>query len=202
MRLGMVIDLKRCIGCYGCQLSCKAENGTPPGVFFARVLKQVSGKYPTVQNTFLPVLCNHCDDPPCVEVCPTGAAFVWEEDGIVDVDHDKCVGCRTCMLACPYSQRFFNDETRPYFGEGGATPFETARASHHQTGVILKCNLCRDRVRDGGKPACVENCPTVARIFGDFDDPNSEVSHLIKERGGFPLRPEKGTKPRVYYLPA
>ncbi|NQV56717.1 MAG: 4Fe-4S dicluster domain-containing protein [Rhodospirillales bacterium] len=202
MRLGMVIDLKRCIGCYGCQLSCKAENGTPPGVFFARVLKQQQGTYPTVQNTFLPVLCNHCDDPPCVDACPTGASFVWEEDGIVDIDADKCVGCRTCMLACPYSQRFFNDEPRSYFGEGGITPYEQARTTRHQIGVVMKCNFCRDRVRAGGKPACVDNCPTIARIFGDFDDPTSEVSLLIKNRGGFPLHPDKGTKPRVYYLPA
>ena len=87
MRWGMVIDLKRCIGCYGCQLACKAEHGTPPGVFFARVLKQEEGQYPTVRQLFLPVLCNHCEDAPCVDACPTGASFKWE-DGIVDIDHD------------------------------------------------------------------------------------------------------------------
>ena len=202
MRWGMVIDLKRCIGCYGCQLSCKAEHGTPPGVFFARVLKHEEGRYPTVHQIFLPVLCNHCEDPPCVDVCPTGASFKWEEDGIVDIDHDKCVGCRTCMLACPYSQRYFNDEPRTYFGNGATTPYEEARSTQHQTGVVMKCDFCRDRVRAGKDPACVANCPTVARYFGDMDDPSSEVSRLIKERDGFPLHPEKGTRPNVYYLPA
>ncbi|MBZ0133889.1 MAG: 4Fe-4S dicluster domain-containing protein [Rhodocyclaceae bacterium] len=196
----MVIDLRRCIGCYGCQLSCKAENGTPPGVFFARVLKQEEGQYPTVRQLFLPVLCNHCEDAPCVDVCPTGASFKWE-DGIVDIDADKCVGCRTCMMACPYDNRYFNDQQQHYF-EQGSTLYEQARTARHQTEVVMKCNFCRDRVRVGKQPACVANCPTVARYFGDLDDPNSEVSRLIKERGGFPLHPELGTRPSVYYLPA
>ncbi|MHA1538070.1 MAG: 4Fe-4S dicluster domain-containing protein [Alphaproteobacteria bacterium] len=203
MRNGMVIDLKRCIGCYACQLSCKAEHGTPRGVFFARVLKQEEGQYPTVSQTFLPVLCNHCDNPPCVEVCPTGASFVWEDDGTVDIDSDKCVGCRSCMLACPYSNRYFNDSPAGYYeGKGGGTAYEDARSAQHQSGVVMKCNFCRDRVKQGKLPACVANCPTVARHFGDLDDPTSEVSRLIKERGGFTLHPEKGTKPNVYYLPA
>ncbi len=203
MKMGMVIDLKRCIGCYACQLSCKAEHGTPRGVFFARVLKQEEGQYPTVSQTFLPVLCNHCEDPPCVEVCPTGASFVWEDDGTVDIDHDKCVGCRTCMLACPYSNRYFNDSPGVYYeGKGGETVYEKARSAQHQSGVVMKCNFCRERVKEGKLPACVANCPTVARHFGDLDDPTSEVSRLIKERRGFTLHPEKGTKPSVYYLPA
>ncbi|HQV50298.1 MAG TPA: 4Fe-4S dicluster domain-containing protein [Dokdonella sp.] len=196
----MVIDLKRCIGCYACQLACKVEHGTPPGVLFARVLKREEGHYPTVRQLFLPVLCNHCEEAPCVEVCPTGASFKWEEDGIVDIDADKCVGCRACMMACPYSNRYYNDGQQNYY-ESGVTDYERARVSQHQTDVVMKCNFCRDRVRAGKQPACVENCPTVARYFGDLDDPNSEVSRLIKERGGFPLHPELGTKPSVYYLP-
>ncbi len=172
------------------------------GHLFARVLKQEEGTYPTVRNISLPVLCNHCEDPPCVEVCPTGASFVWEEDGIVDIDHDKCVGCRTCMLACPYSNRYFNDTARNYFGDGGVTPFERVHADRHQIGVVMKCDFCRDRVRDGKDPACVANCSANARTFGDLDDPLSDVSQLIKDRAGFNLHPEKGTKPSVYYLPA
>ena len=200
MKRGMVIDLKRCIGCYACQLSCKAEHGSPPGVFRARVVKQEIGHYPTVSLISLPVLCNHCEDPPCVDSCPTGASFVWEDTGTVDIDADKCVGCRTCMMACPYSNRYFVEERNYY--EQGATRFEQHHAERNQPGVVTKCNFCRDRVLAGKLPACVANCPTVARYFGDLDDPNSEVSHLIKERGGFVRHPEKGTKPKVYYLPA
>ncbi|OGA68599.1 MAG: 4Fe-4S ferredoxin [Betaproteobacteria bacterium RIFCSPLOWO2_12_FULL_68_20] len=199
MRRGMVIDLRRCTGCYGCQISCKAEHGTPPGVLFARVLKREEGRYPSMRLLFLPVLCNHCAEPPCVEACPTGASFKWE-DGIVDIDQDKCVGCRSCMMACPYANRYLNDSPQNYF-EQGATPFEAARTARHQTDVVMKCNFCRDRVRAGKPPACVANCPTAARTFGDLDDPASEVSRLIQERGGFPLHPEAGTRPSVFYLP-
>lgn len=201
MKYGMVIDLRRCIGCYGCQVSCKAENGTPPGVFFARVVKHEDGQYPMVRNLSLPVLCNHCDNPPCVEACPTGASFVWKEGGIVDIDHNMCVGCRTCMMACPYGNRYINDGPQYYYPEG-PTAYEEKRVTRHQTNVVMKCNFCRERVVEGKDPACVANCPTTARIFGDLDDPNSTVSKLIKERGGFPLHPELGTRPSVYYLPA
>ncbi len=199
MRLGMVIDLKRCIGCYGCQLSCKAEHGTPPGVFFARLLKHEEGKYPSVRQMFLPVLCNHCTDAPCVDVCPTEASH-YCEGGIVDIDHDKCVGCRACMMACPYNNRYFNAERNWYFGDAGPTPYELARSARHDTGVVMKCNFCTPRLAEGKLPACVANCPTTARTFGDLDDPNSTVSRLIKDRGGFTLHPEAGTSPNVYYL--
>lgn len=196
----MVIDLRRCIGCYGCQLSCKAEHGTPPGVFFARVLKSEEGRYPTVRHLFLPVLCNHCDDAPCVEVCPTEASH-YAEHGIVDIDQDKCVGCRACMMACPYGNRYFNGERRDYYPGAGPTVYETARTLRHPEGVVMKCNFCRDRLAEGELPACVANCASTARYFGDLDDPNSQVSTLIKERGGFTLHPEAGTGPNVYYLP-
>ncbi len=199
MRLGMVIDLKRCMACYGCQMSCKAEHGTPPGVFFARVLKREEGHYPTPRMLFLPVLCNHCSDAPCVSACPTGASH-YAEHGIVDIDKDMCVGCRACMMACPYNNRYFLDERRYYFGEAGPTPYEEACADRHPEGVVMKCNFCRHRLAEGKDPACVENCAAKARTFGDLDDPESIVSRLIKERGGFTLHPEAGTGPNVYYL--
>lgn len=199
MRLGMVIDLKRCMGCYGCVTSCKAEHGTPPGVFFARVIKREDGVFPAVSKLLLPVLCNHCDDAPCVSACPTGASH-YAEHGIVDIDKDVCVGCRACMMACPYNNRYYNDETRNYFGDAGPTLYELARTARHPEGVVMKCNFCRDRLAEGKDPACVSNCPSKARIFGDLSDPGSEVSRLVKERGGFNLHPEAGTGPNVYYL--
>jgi len=106
------------------------------------------------------------------------------------------------MMACPYSNRYFYDGQQSYFDGQAATPYEQERTARHQTGVVMKCDFCRERVQAGKQPACVANCPTVARTFGDLDDPTSEVSRLIKERGGFTLHPEKGTKPSVYYLPA
>lgn len=197
----MVIDLKRCVGCYGCQMSCKAEHATPPGVFFARVIKREGGTYPNVRKLLLPVLCMHCEDPPCETVCPTGAT-VKRPDGIVEINHDLCVGCRYCMQACPYEARYFNDKERFYFDGQGPTEYEAVGYRQHQTGVVMKCNFCAHRLGNGALPSCVATCPTGARIFGDLDDPNSEVSRLIRERGGEPLHPELGTGPSVFYLPA
>ncbi len=199
MRLGMVIDLKRCMGCYGCQMSCKAEHGTPPGVFFARLLKREEGQYPTGRQILLPVLCNHCSDAACVDVCPTGASH-YAEHGIVDIDPDLCVGCRSCMMACPYNNRYYHAEQQNYFGEEGPTAYEDARTARHQTGVVMKCDFCRERRAEGKDPACVANCAAKARTFGDLDDPTSVISQLIKERSGFNLHPEAGTHPNVYYL--
>ena len=200
MRYGMVIDLKRCIGCYACQIACKAEHATPPGVLYARVVKREMGRYPNVRRLSLPVLCMHCADPPCVQVCPTGASLK-APDGIVSVDADRCVGCRYCMMACPYGARYFHAQEREYFPGQGLTPNEEIGYKKHPPGVVEKCDFCRHRLGNGGVPACVANCPAVARYFGDLDDPDSHVSRLIGERGGFQLRPELGTNPSVYYLP-
>ncbi len=200
MRYGMVIDLKRCFGCYGCQISCKAEHGTPPGVFFARVVKREVGTYPNVRKIFLPMLCMHCENPPCEAVCPTGATFK-RADGIVDIDRNICVGCRYCMQACPYEARYYHAKERFYFDGQGPTEFEEFHSQDRPTGVVMKCNFCAHRLERGQLPSCVATCPTNARTFGDLDDPNSDVRRLIKERGGQPLHPELGTGPSVYYLP-
>jgi len=199
MRYGMVIDIKRCIGCYACQMVCKAEHNTPPSVFWGRVLIKEEGRYPSVRTTFLPVLCYHCQEPPCRDVCPTGAT-TKQGDGLVLVDYDLCVGCRACMMACPYQNRYYWDKSPDtYFTEGGS-PYELTVPREFQKAVVQKCDFCRERLERGLEPACVVTCPAEARTFGDLDDPNSEVSRLIKERRGFQIQPDLGTDPSVYYI--
>ena len=198
-RYGLVIDLKRCIGCDACSLACKAENATSRGIMWNRVLKYESGKYPNSRLNFLPVTCMHCDEPECEKVCPTGAT-AKREDGIVVIDNNKCVGCRYCMVACPYATRYFFDELHSYYPEH-MTPYEKTGYQKHRLGTVQKCDLCLSRIERGLQPVCVVSCPAEARFFGDLDDPDSEVSRLIRERGGFVLNPEFGTKPSVYYLP-
>jgi molybdopterin-containing oxidoreductase family iron-sulfur binding subunit len=202
----MVIDLKRCIGCYGCQIACKAEHFTPPGITWAKVVKSEQGAFPAVRRLSLPMLCMHCTDPACESVCPTGAT-VKEEDGTVTVDKDVCIGCRYCMVACPYGARYFNDRELYYYGEL-KTPYEEmgvrppqGMKEEHCTGRVEKCDLCAGRRERELEPACVANCMCKARYFGDLDDPYSEVSRLIREKGGFQLSPELDTDPSVYYLP-
>jgi dimethyl sulfoxide reductase iron-sulfur subunit len=199
-RWGMVIDLERCVGCNACTLACKIENGTPPDVYYTRVYTEEAGTYPDVQTTFVPALCNHCEDAPCVKVCPTGASY-RREDGIVLIDQEKCIGCRFCMMACPYNERFYIRKGAlegGYFGE--RTDFEDAKWSFFQEGTVHKCTFCAHRVDQGLEPACVVTCPTDARVFGDLEDEESLVSTLIRERGGHTAKPEARTKPSVYYL--
>ncbi|MFQ5826268.1 MAG: 4Fe-4S dicluster domain-containing protein [Dehalococcoidia bacterium] len=197
-RLGMVIDLKRCVGCYACIVSCKAENGTQPEVFWSRVLEREEGKYPSARRIFVPVLCNHCNEPACEAVCPTRATS-RTIDGMVLIDEDKCIGCRACMTACPYGARFFVREEHHYYPQG-PTPYEKVAYKKHQSGVVQKCNFCLDRIEQGLEPACVQTCVAKARFFGDLDNPESEVSQLQKQRYAFKLRPELGTDPKVIYV--
>lgn len=199
MRYGMVIDLKRCIGCYACQIVCKAENGTRPGTIWARVIKRESGTFPNVHRFSLPLLCMHCRVAPCVEVCPTGASEK-RPDGIVTIDAEKCVGCRYCMMVCPYGSRFYQDDGWSYFPDVGPNPYEEVAYREHPTAVVEKCDFCLHRVEKGLDPACVANCPAKARTFGDLHDRQSEVSLLIEERGAFRLHEELDTCPSVFYL--
>ncbi len=201
MRFGMVIDLGMCIGCNACTVACKQKNGTPPGIFWGRVLVKEVGSYPNAKQETLPVLCMHCAEAPCVDVCPTGAT-VKHAHGIVTVDNDKCIGCRYCMAACPFNARFFNyQKPQEYYPGKGLTPYEVVAYAKHKPGTVEKCNFCIDRVEAGEVPACVQTCPAKARVFGDLDDPNSEVSRLIASRGAYQLHPELGTDPSVYYIP-
>ncbi len=199
MRLGMVTDLKRCIGCESCVIACKAENATPPDIFWAKVMEREEGKYPTVHKIFLPVRCNHCLKAPCVEVCPTGASSHRAEDNLVLIDQEKCIGCQSCMIACPYEARYLWENGHGYYGDS-LTPYEVQGYQKHRAGTVQKCDFCSDRISNGLDPACVQTCPTKALAFGDLDDSNSEVSLLRRQRTDFQLRSDLGTDPSIYYL--
>lgn len=178
-KMGMVIDLDLCVGCHSCTAACKQENNIPIGDFWSKV-KQIgpTGTYPDLEMYFLPVLCQHCADPQCVNVCPTGASY-QREDGVVLIDHDKCIGCQYCVMACPYGVRYYNEEHR----------------------VIEKCTLCAHRLEVGELPACVVTCVARARIFGDLDDPESEVSKKLEEAGdNVHQLTDVGNHPSVYYI--
>ncbi len=201
MRYAMVIDLRKCTGCNACTAACKIANTTPPGIFWSKVINYETGDYPKVHLRFLPMLCMQCQEAPCLEACPTGATYRGEA-GLVLVNDNLCIGCRYCIMACPYEARSYN-YSRPgqYFSGKGLTMFEQSGYRQHPKASIEKCNFCAPRVLQGRQPACVSTCPPGARTFGDLDDPNSQVSLLIRERYSIQLHPEIGTKPSVYYIP-
>lgn len=200
MNYGMVINTKRCVGCDSCTVACKQSNSTGPGVFWSHVIKTETGTYPNARQEFLPVLCNHCENPTCVDVCPVGATYK-KDDGTVVVDSDRCIGCRYCIIACPYEVRnLVKDSDESYFPEKGQTAYEKAHDDEHESGTCEKCDFCADRVAQGKDPACVSACPSKARTFGDLDDPKSEVSKLVRTKNATVLNPEVGTKPHVYYV--
>jgi Fe-S-cluster-containing dehydrogenase component len=198
-RYGMAIDLDRCVGCYSCAMACKAENATSSGVWWNKVLAKEEGAYPKVKLGFQPTACMHCDNPPCAAVCPVGATYK-RADGIVMQDKDKCIGCQLCMAACPYGARTFLAEYKSYYPDYAPSPQEQIGATLHKVKTVEKCTLCARLVDAGDVPACVQACPASARIFGDLDDPGSQVARLVVERKGEQLLAEKGTMPKVYYL--
>lgn len=177
-RWAMVIDLKKCVGCQACTIACQMKNELPLGMFW-NIVTTVgpSGKFPYVNYYHLPRPCFHCDDPPCVHCCPTGAS-VKNEDGIVKVDEEKCVGCGACVIACPYGARTKNEEL----------------------GVVQKCTFCPDNIKQGLEPFCVSTCHQRARIFGDLSNPDSEVHRLVHTENTVQIMPELGTDPHVYYI--
>lgn len=206
----MIIDLLRCIGCHACTYACKAENTTGKGVFWTLVYDYERGKYPNVIRSFLPILCMHCENAPCEQVCPSGATHK-RVDGIIAIDQNKCISCKACMVACPYHVRFENPEDTYLTTEGYQ---KQKRYSLRQPGIVEKCNFCKDRIEWGiahgltpglewdANPACVNACPANARAFGDLDDPNSAISRLVSSQKGEVLHGEFGTSPSVFYISA
>jgi dimethyl sulfoxide reductase iron-sulfur subunit len=200
MHWGMVIDLNLCIGCNTCVVACKMRNGTPKGIFWNRVLEEEVGTFPSARRVFWPVRCMQCEDPACVEACPTGASYQREGDNLVLVDADKCVGCKACLLACPYDVRSLWDGKGGYF-QNGLSPFEERVYPNHLAGAVQKCDFCASRLEEGLQPSCAQGCLTGAIQFGDFDDPVSDVSRAIAgPRVRLRLREELGTRPSIYYL--
>ena len=204
-RYGMAIDTKRCVGCNACTLACKQANNVPDGVMWSRVLTD-GGDMPdtpasdggNLSMRYFPMGCQHCENPACVKVCPVGATYKDPETGVVRQDYDKCIGCRMCMSACPYSGvRSFNwDEPQYCLGHDVGD----ADAPAHQKHVVEKCTFCYQRISKGEVPSCMDLCPARARFWGDLDDPNSEVAKKVASRQYTHLLEEKGTKPNVYYL--
>ena len=204
-RIGFVIDKKSCIACHACAVACKVENNLPDGNWWNRILTEggdnmdaPEGTYPNLSLGNIAVACQHCKNPACVKVCPVGATYKDPETGVVRQDYDKCIGCRMCMAACPYTGvRSFNwDEPKYAIGQA----MGDADVPAHQKHVVEKCTMCWHRLAKDLAPACVEVCPARVRFFGDLDDPDSEVSQLIRDREYMQLLAEEGTKPSVYYL--
>ncbi len=222
MRLGMVIDLDKCTGCQACIIACKAENNIPVAgpdqaakgraIAWMQLLPMVEGELPHVRERFIPQPCNHCEQPPCVKVCPVGATY-QNPDGVVAQIYTRCIGCRFCTVACPYTRRYFNWFTPQWPEEMKAqlNPEVYVRTR----GIAEKCTFCSQRVRAGkdlaqkeGRPvrdgdiipACMESCPAKAIYFGDLDDPNSMVAQLERSPRAFRLQDDLGTRPKVIYL--
>lgn len=222
MKLAMVIDLDCCIGCRTCAVACKEHNSQPPGTWWNRVFTPGSKEHQIplakdgeAQMYFLPVSCQMCENAPCEKVCPVGATYT-DDRGRVLVDYERCIGCRYCMAACPYGVRQFNwedakkaKEKAGYMeGYDYGYPFEHRDGSgrlvytpDRPKGVVEKCTFCVQYTDQGEPPICVQACPAGARFFGDLDDPQSEVSRLVRGRQAFRLKEELGTKPKIFYLP-
>ncbi len=226
-KYAMAVDLDRCQGCRGCMTACTVENNTVEGNFWMYVFRFEQGEYPDTEMSFLPRPCQHCDNAPCVKVCPVGARFK-REDGLVLTDADRCIGCRYCELACPYGVNYFNwkkpdkaqyaivdwsDGDLDAITGGVIPPYKNpdldklwgpeqrrTAGGGHAKGVMEKCTFCVHRVEKGLDPACVDTCPTNALVFGDVDNPDTAISKYLREKQTWQLLDEAGTRPSVFYV--
>ncbi len=221
-RWGMVIDLDRCNGCQACEVACRAENNIAVGgpdaareqrtISWMHVIAQVEGEWPELRTRFFPRPCMHCDRPPCTAVCPVRATSI-DEEGIVGQIYARCIGCRYCANACPYTVKSFNWRGPRY--PGSSLPMLNPDVSTRPVGVIEKCTFChhrrqraREQARAEGRPmreedyvpACAEACPTAAITFGDLGNPDHRVAKLVEDPRAFRLLESLGTQPKVYYL--
>ncbi len=176
-RFTMIMDSRKCIGCMACVAACKAENNIPLGFSRTHVQDTERGAYPNTQRVFVPQLCNQCEDAPCIPVCPADATF-RDADGIVVIDQSECIGCKRCVRACPYGARYMNPVAE----------------------VADKCDLCENRRQSGLLPACVEVCPTQARVFGEAGSTQGTFGRLAARTDLKVLQPEKNTQPAVKYV--
>lgn len=177
MKYGFIIDNRKCIGCHACTTACKSEHDVPIGVNRTYVKQVEKGVFPNTRRVFSVMRCNHCTDAPCVEICPVEALHT-REDGIVDFDNNRCIGCKSCMQACPYDALYIDPDNN----------------------TAAKCNYCAHRVEVGRAPACVDVCPEHAIIAGDMDNPETEISILLSREQVMVRKPEKGTKPNLFYI--
>ena len=177
MKYGFVIDNRKCIGCHACTVACKSEHDVPIGVNRTWVKQTEKGEFPNTRRVFSVLRCNHCSDAPCVEICPVEALYT-RDDGIVDFNNERCIGCKSCMQACPYDALYIDPETS----------------------TAAKCNYCAHRIDIGLEPACVNVCPEHAIISGDMDNPDSEISQLLAREQVVVRKPEKATEPNLYYI--
>ena len=200
---GLLVDLRRCVGCTSCQVSCKMENAVPMGKFRSRVDFTDVGKYPEAKRHFFPKICNNCSNPPCIEPCPVKGATYKREDGVVMVNRDLCIGCGKCISACPYGARYAHENLMV---KNDPKPFakkvkEVSGKSVKELRVADKCDFCSQRLAQGiEEPACVRNCPGLARVFGDLNDPSSAIAKLVRANKTELWHPEFDTKPNNPYI--
>lgn len=223
--LVMVIDLQRCTGCGGCDLACKSENNLRDGHFWSHHITNTTGEFPNVRYEYLPTLCNHCENAPCEKACPTSAIHKVA-GGITAHNPDRCIGCRACIINCPYGEVHanfgephgeWNDIEELIAGVTGSakstnedvgenvTPYYNNERENFATGsryhgIVEKCDFCLHRLKEKKLPACVKRCPTDARVFGDLNDPNSSVSRLLSKYRPFRRMEHLGTQPKVFYI--